>query len=264
MPVVRYTSCPHIPPITLRLKRPYMSSPYVKLLQQDLNKLGDHLAVDGVYGPKTRTAVVALERRYVGSEVPGGKVIVTGIVGPRTWCLVLNLAAGNKGTAVRTTPAAKTSPPSGGSGSKGASYVAPSIPVQVLPEMVLGKKFSYTWRVLHGHAPFKWYLAAGTLPAGIALSAAGVMSGTPTVVGASKVTVAVQDAHARTAQRSVDLKVVAPTSPGILQEIESLPQRLAKTMNISETDLFLGAGALAAIPVVVRLRRAATPKRRAR
>jgi hypothetical protein len=44
-----------------------------------------------------------------------------------------------------------------------------------------------------GIAPYKWSLISGTLPAGLALSGAGALSGTPTVAGISTVTVEVAD-----------------------------------------------------------------------
>lgn len=50
----------------------------VKLIQQQLNaKAGAGLVVDGIFGPKTRAAVVAYQRSR--------GLLVDGIVGPQTW-----------------------------------------------------------------------------------------------------------------------------------------------------------------------------------
>ena len=49
----------------------------VKTLQEDLNKHGAHLAVDGVFGPLTDAAVKAFQTTE--------KIAVDGVVGPVTW-----------------------------------------------------------------------------------------------------------------------------------------------------------------------------------
>jgi hypothetical protein len=45
-----------------------------------------------------------------------------------------------------------------------------------------------------GTTPYTWSLSSGTLPAGLTLSAAGVISGTPTTPGTYTITVKVTDA----------------------------------------------------------------------
>lgn len=54
---------------------PYVS--WVKILQTDLNKASAGLTVDGVFGPRTHTAVEAYQQRH--------GLGVDGIVGPLTW-----------------------------------------------------------------------------------------------------------------------------------------------------------------------------------
>jgi hypothetical protein len=55
-----------------------------------------------------------------------------------------------------------------------------------------------------GLAPYAWSISAGTLPAGISLSADGTLSGTPTVIAAaSNFTVEITDANNQTATEAV-------------------------------------------------------------
>jgi N-acetyl-anhydromuramyl-L-alanine amidase AmpD len=53
------------------------AGPAVKMLQQALRAKGYRLAVDGSFGPLTRTAVLAFQRR--------GRLAADGVVGPMTW-----------------------------------------------------------------------------------------------------------------------------------------------------------------------------------
>ncbi|MCX6857752.1 MAG: putative Ig domain-containing protein [Verrucomicrobia bacterium] len=58
----------------------------------------------------------------------------------------------------------------------------------------VGSSFSAALAVSAGTAPYTWSLSSGTLPAGITLSEAGVLSGIPTDVATSNFTLRVQDA----------------------------------------------------------------------
>lgn len=49
----------------------------VRYLQQFLNKKGYAVATDGLFGPKTEQAVIKFQKTQ--------KIMVDGIVGPRTW-----------------------------------------------------------------------------------------------------------------------------------------------------------------------------------
>jgi peptidoglycan hydrolase-like protein with peptidoglycan-binding domain len=51
---------------------------FIALIQRSLNAWGHKLKVDGDFGPKTRAAVEAFQKRR-------GLSPVTGAVGPRTW-----------------------------------------------------------------------------------------------------------------------------------------------------------------------------------
>lgn len=58
-----------------------------------------------------------------------------------------------------------------------------------------------------GGTTYSWAVTAGSLPAGLSLSVAGVLSGTPTVAGASSFTVTVTDNFARTQSRAFALGI---------------------------------------------------------
>ena len=55
--------------------------------------------------------------------------------------------------------------------------------------------YSATLSATGGMAPYNWTVKSGTLPAGLSLSAAGVIAGTPTTAGAANVTVQVSDSE---------------------------------------------------------------------
>jgi hypothetical protein len=63
-----------------------------------------------------------------------------------------------------------------------------------------------------GTAPFAWSVSAGSLPAGISLSADGTLSGTPTATGTSSFTVKVTDANSQSATQATSITVSAGVS----------------------------------------------------
>jgi hypothetical protein len=80
-----------------------------------------------------------------------------------------------------------------------------------LPHAHLDQPYSASLEAAYGDPPFTWSLEPGsTLPPGLALSAAGVVSGTPTVSGSYTFLVKVQDATLQTATASIFLPVLAP------------------------------------------------------
>jgi hypothetical protein len=83
-----------------------------------------------------------------------------------------------------------------------------------LPNATLGVFYTQTLHATGGTAPYTYTLTAGTLPPGIALSSSGVVSGTPTAVGASSFTVTATDSEStpQTASLPLVLLVVYPTT----------------------------------------------------
>lgn len=66
----------------LKLRTPYMTGSDVTAVQKCLNRLGYRLDADGAYGPKTRAAVVAFQKK--------NRLEADGQVGPLTWRALFN------------------------------------------------------------------------------------------------------------------------------------------------------------------------------
>jgi uncharacterized protein (TIGR03437 family) len=79
------------------------------------------------------------------------------------------------------------------------------------PAGQIGSSYSFSLPVSGGTPPYSWTVLSGTLPSGLALSSAGVISGTPTVAGASNVVIQVTDSAAVTATRSYSV-VINPSA----------------------------------------------------
>ena len=68
-----------------------------------------------------------------------------------------------------------------------------------LPAAVINMPYSTTLTSTGGKGPFTWALASGTLPPGLSISTAGVISGTSTVLGTTSFKVQVTDSQTPTA-----------------------------------------------------------------
>ena len=80
----------------------------------------------------------------------------------------------------------------------------------------MGVTYSQQLAVSGGAAPITFSVAAGSLPAGLTLSGAGLLSGTPTAAGTSNVTIGATASNC-TAQRAYQLDVLqtVPATPTI-------------------------------------------------
>jgi len=78
-----------------------------------------------------------------------------------------------------------------------------------LPEGDEDVVYSETLAVSGGLAPYTWTVSTGTLPAGLTLSSAGVISGTPTTAGSSTFTVEAEDDNGATQTKSLTLVINA-------------------------------------------------------
>jgi hypothetical protein len=78
----------------------------------------------------------------------------------------------------------------------------------------VGASYSQTLAATGGTTPYVWTPASGTLPAGLTLSAGGMISGTPTAAGTSNFTVQVTDSGSRKAMKEFSI-TVNPTPPVI-------------------------------------------------
>ncbi|AIY41596.1 Fibronectin type III domain protein [Collimonas arenae] len=91
-----------------------------------------------------------------------------------------------------------------------------------LPAPSIGNAYSQSLSASGGVAPYTYSLSSGSLPAGLSISAAGLISGTPTAAGAFTFTVGVLDSTTPTALSTtktysmtvaVPTMVLAPASP---------------------------------------------------
>ena len=89
-----------------------------------------------------------------------------------------------------------------------AAPVAPAITTASLPSGTVGKAYSQQLSAT-GTAPVMWSIASGSLPAGLTLSSAGVLSGTPTAAGSFAVTVRASNS-AGSVTKAYTLTVAAP------------------------------------------------------
>ncbi|MHB1973843.1 MAG: G1 family glutamic endopeptidase [Acidimicrobiales bacterium] len=101
-----------------------------------------------------------------------------------------------------------------------AAPVPHVVPLEVttaaLPAAIAGEPYSMQLAASGGTAPYSWSLAAGSLPAGLALTPGGLVSGTPAAGGASTVEVVVRDRAAAVPQSAsavLSLTVLSPSVP---------------------------------------------------
>ncbi|QDF08634.1 putative Ig domain-containing protein [Myxococcus xanthus] len=81
-----------------------------------------------------------------------------------------------------------------------------------LPDAYTDAAYRQGLLVMGGRAPYAWALSAGSLPAGIRLTSAGLLEGTASTTGTFSFSVQVTDADARVATRALDLVVYRPPS----------------------------------------------------
>lgn len=97
----------------------------------------------------------------------------------------------------------------------------PTVTTTSLPNAAIATAYSQTLAASGGTAPYTWTLSGGALPAGISVSSAGVVSGTPTAAGAFSPTFTVTDSASHTGTATLSLAVNAPNiaiSPGTLPD----------------------------------------------
>jgi hypothetical protein len=98
-----------------------------------------------------------------------------------------------------------------------------------LPAGTAGAAYNQTLAASGGTAPYTWTVAAGSsLPAGLALSSAGVISGTPTAAGTVNANITVTDAAAATASKVLSI-TVNPAGAALSITTASLPAAIVGT-----------------------------------
>jgi hypothetical protein len=91
-----------------------------------------------------------------------------------------------------------------------------------LPAAVAGAAYSQTLAATGGAPPYTWQVASGTWPAGLSMSSAGVIAGTPAVAGTYTFSVQVNDGASETAARSFSLTVIGAGSlsrQGVISQV---------------------------------------------
>jgi len=88
-----------------------------------------------------------------------------------------------------------------------------SITTTTLPAATFGTAYSQSLAATGGTAPYTWSVSAGTLPSGLSLSGAGVISGKPLVSGGPiPFTVRVTDSTATTATQALSITITISAS----------------------------------------------------
>src|ERR1700753_2423852 len=91
-----------------------------------------------------------------------------------------------------------------------------SITTTSLPSGQTAVAYNTTLGATGGNAPYSWSVKSGALPAGLSLSTAGAVTGTPTTAGAANVTVQVSDS-AMTPQTAASGSLTLAISGGTLK-----------------------------------------------
>ncbi len=88
--------------------------------------------------------------------------------------------------------------------------VQPGLTIQTtgaLPNGTLGTPYTFQMTATGGTVPLTWRVAAGSLPAGLAIDGNGRIAGTPTTAGDSSATIEVTDVNGLTASAVITLRV---------------------------------------------------------
>jgi hypothetical protein len=86
---------------------------------------------------------------------------------------------------------------------------APGIITSALTNATIGTAYSQALAASGGTSPYTWSLVSGSLPGGLTLNSAGVISGTPTTNGTFSFTIQLADTYGLTASSAFTLTVVA-------------------------------------------------------
>src|SRR5262249_35522945 len=115
--------------------------------------------------------------------------------------------------------------------------IAVSAPLSVtttspLTPAVTGTSYSVRLASTGGGAPFAWSLTSGSLPDGLEISSAGVISGTPSRAGMSTFSVQISDSSNLRAAKAFSLSVFATGIPTVKLENLAATQNPAQLLPI--------------------------------
>jgi len=176
------------------------------------------------------------------SAAAGGTTVslATGSLLPAGSCtIVVNVTAAVPGSYLNTIPVAALQTSSGNNAAPASATLSVTCPVitlgpPVLPNGTVGVAYTQTITGSGGTAPYTFAVVSGTLPAGVVLSTAGVLSGTPTTAGTATFTIRGTDANNCTADLPGTVIVAAapvppPGCPGITLAPATIPNGLVGT-----------------------------------
>jgi hypothetical protein len=101
-----------------------------------------------------------------------------------------------------------------------------------LPVATVGTSYSQALAADGGTPPYTWALTGGALPAGLALSSAGAVSGTPTAAGTFQFTATVTDSASGTASQQFTLVSEISASFTGLSSTAAAAQQLSGTLTL--------------------------------
>ncbi|HTG14382.1 MAG TPA: NBR1-Ig-like domain-containing protein [Blastocatellia bacterium] len=130
-----------------------------------------------------------------------------------------------------------------GSGGGGPPPLA--IATSSLPGGTLGTFYSQALAATGGTPPYGWSVLSGSLPAGLSLSAAGVISGTPSNAATYNFTVQVADAASNTAQKALSIAITqaAPNYASLFVS-QTVPTTLTPGQAFNATMSWVNVGTL--------------------
>lgn len=189
----------------------------------------DDLLGSSAYAARVAVAAPGAAPGITTTSLPAGRVgtaygatlAATGGAGGTTWSKPsgslpagLSLSSGGtiSGTPTATgtsTFAVKATDAAGRATQRNLSITVTSFSITTgsLPTGVISAPYSTTLAATGGTGSLTWSLESGTLPAGLALSTSGVLSGTPTVGGTRNLTFKVTDGAGASATKALSLTI---------------------------------------------------------
>jgi hypothetical protein len=179
----------------------------------------------------------------------------TGGAGGNTWTLAggtlppgLNLSAAGLLNGTPTTPgnfdfSVRVTDSAAATLTKAISLKVNALPLVIsttaLPGGLVGTAYNSTLGLSGGLAPFTWSLDTGALPTGLSISAAGVLSGTPTAAGTFNFQIKLVDAALASTTRQLSINVLQPLAIATATPLTDGKSGVAYSLTLSATG---GAG----------------------